>query len=108
MYERQGVPLPRQTLCGWSGMAAESVSLIMAAIKHEAFADGYVQIDETPLKYQDPQREGACGTGYLWVCHNPVRKVSYMQWHTGRGRVPGATGALRVRGLYPMRRLCGL
>jgi hypothetical protein len=85
IYERQGVPLPRQTLCGWSGMAAEAASLIWAAIKHEVFADGYVQIDETPVKYQDPQREGACGTGYLWVCHNPVRRVSFMQWHTGRG-----------------------
>lgn len=84
-YERLGVPLSRQTLCGWSGMAAEAVSLIMTAIKHEVFADGYVQVDETPVKYQDPQREGACGTGYLWVCHNPVRKVSFMQWHTGRG-----------------------
>jgi transposase len=85
IYERQGVPLPRQTLCGWSGMAAEAAGLIMAAIKREVFADGYVQIDETPVKYQDPQREGACGTGYLWVCHNPVRRVSFMQWHTGRG-----------------------
>jgi transposase len=60
------------------------VSLIMRAIRQEGFADGYVQIDETPVKYQDPQREGACGTGYLWVCHNPVRRVSFMQWHTGR------------------------
>lgn len=85
MYERMGVPLPRQTLCGWSGMAAEAVSLTMAAIKQEVFADGYVQVDETPVKYQDPQREGTCGTGYLWVCHNPVRRVSFMQWHTGRG-----------------------
>jgi hypothetical protein len=85
MYERLGVPIPRQTLCGWSGMAAEAVQLIMAAIKREVFADGYVQIDETPVKYQDPEREGTCGTGYLWVCHNPARQVSVMAWHTGRG-----------------------
>lgn len=85
MYERLGVPIARQTLCGWSGMAAEAVSLIMQVIRREVFADGYVQIDETPVKYQDPDREGTCGTGYLWVCHNPVRRVSFMQWHPGRG-----------------------
>jgi hypothetical protein len=85
MYERLGVPIPRQTLCGWSGMAAEAAGLIMAALKREVFAEGYAQIDETPVKYQDPDREGMCGTGYLWVCHNPVRNLSYMQWHTRRG-----------------------
>lgn len=85
MYGRLGVPIPRQTLCAWSGMAADAVQLIMEAVRSEVFADGYVQIDETPVKYQDPQREGTCGTGYLWVCHNPVRRVSVMAWHTGRG-----------------------
>jgi hypothetical protein len=44
-----------------------------------------VQIDETPVKYQDPQREGVCGTGYLWSVLNPVRGIHFMAWHTGRG-----------------------
>jgi hypothetical protein len=26
-----------------------------------------------------------CGTGYLWVFHNPVRNVSLFAWRTGRG-----------------------
>lgn len=87
MYARQGVAIPRQTLCGWTGMAHDASALIMKAIKREVFADGYVQIDETPIKYQDPERQGVCGTGYLWVVHNPVRNLSYMEWHTGRGAV---------------------
>jgi transposase len=44
-----------------------------------------VQIDETPVKYQDPEREGVCGTGYLWSVHNPVSNIGFMAWHTGRG-----------------------
>ena len=84
MYERAGVPIPRQPLCGWSGMAHDACALIMKAIKREVFADGYVQIDETPVKYQDPERQGVCGTGYLWVVHNPVRNISLFEWHTGR------------------------
>ncbi len=85
MYARQGVPIPRQTLCGWSGMAHDACTLIIEALKRDVFADGYVQVDETPVKYQDLERKGVCGTGYLWVAHNPVRNVSLFAWHTGRG-----------------------
>lgn len=85
MYARRGVPISRQTLCGWAGMAHDASRLIIEAIQREVFADGYVQSDETPVKYQDPERQGVCGTGYLWVIHNPVRKVSLFVWRTGRG-----------------------
>ena len=85
LYSRAGVPLSRQTLSGWAGMAAEASGLILAATKEEVFADGYVQADETPVKYQDPERKGVCGTGYFWVFHNPVRNLSYFAWRTGRG-----------------------
>ena len=36
------------------------------------------------MKYQDPERKGVCGTGYLWVVYNPVRNVCHFAWHTGR------------------------
>ena len=85
MYARAGLPISRQTLCGWVGMTHEACRLIIEAITHEVFEGGYVQIDETPVKYQDPGREGVCGTGYLWSVHNPVNGLSLMQWHTGRG-----------------------
>ena len=85
MYARLGVPLPRQTLCGWSGMAHDACGLIIEQIKRDVFADGHVQCDETPVKYQDPERKGVCGTGYLWVIHNPARNLSLFAWRTGRG-----------------------
>ncbi len=84
MYARQGMPIERQTLGGWMGMAHEASRLIIEQIKRDVFADGYAQIDETPVKYQDPARQGVCGTGYLWVCHNPVRNLSLFVWRTGR------------------------
>ena len=65
MYARQGVVIPRQSLCGWTSMAYDASTLIRIAIKRKVFADGYVQIDETPVKYQDLERQGICGTGYL-------------------------------------------
>ena len=84
MYARLGMPIERQTLGGWMGMAHEAGGLIIEQIKREVFADGYAQCDETPVKYQDPERDGVCGTGYLWVCHNPARNISLFVWRTSR------------------------
>jgi transposase len=83
-YARLGLPIERQTLGGWMGMAHEASGLITRQIKRDVFADGYVQGDETPVKYQDPERQGVCGTGYLWVFYNPMRDVSLFVWRTGR------------------------
>ena len=105
LYARAGVPLSRQTLSCWAGMAAEACGLIITATKAEVFADGYVQADETPVKYQDPARKGSCGTGYLWVFYNPVRNLCYFAWRTGRGAAclenivpPGFEGIIQCDG----------
>lgn len=45
IYAGLGVEISRQTLCNWSGMAADAVQLVSEQIKREVFADGYVQID---------------------------------------------------------------
>lgn len=83
-YERAGVSLSRQTLCGWAGMCADALRPLTIATKAEVFADGYVQADETPAKYQDPERDGCCGTGYFWVFYNPIRNICCFEWRTGR------------------------
>jgi transposase len=36
------------------------------------------------VKYQDPERDGSCSKGWLWVVHNPVRNVSFFFWSTSR------------------------
>jgi transposase len=104
-YARLGVPLSRQTLCGWMGMAHEACTLVIDSINREVFADGYVQIDETPVKYQDPGREGVCATGWLWAIHNPARRMSLFVWRTGRGAAclesivpPGWRGLIQCDG----------
>jgi hypothetical protein len=75
--------------CGtlaWADMPAEASGRILAATRDEVFADGYVQAEEPPIiKYQDPERKGVCSTGYFWGFYNPVRKLRYFAWRTGRG-----------------------
>jgi transposase len=85
MYARQGVDITRQTLSNWAGMTAEASQLVVEGLHAEVFGDNYVQIDETPVKYQDPGRKGVCGTGWLWAIYNPIRDVCLFRWRWGRG-----------------------
>ena len=79
---RHGVTLTRQTLCEWVGVAAGWLRLIYEEIQRAVLGHGYVQIDETPLRYLEPGH-GKTQLGYLWTCHRPGADTVYT-WHTSR------------------------
>lgn len=81
--QRHGVSLSRQTMANGVELVADWLRPIVAAMSEEQFADGYVQIDETPIKYLAPGR-GKTGQGYLWACHRPGGDTIY-HWHASRG-----------------------
>ncbi len=83
IYAGLGVPVSRQTLCNWSGMAADAVQLVLKEIRQDVFAGGYVQIDETPIEYLVPGN-GQTKMGYLWTVSHPQREQLFFQWHTSR------------------------
>jgi transposase len=83
IYAGLGAPLSRQTLCNWSGMAADAVQLVVKEIGQSVFAGGCVQIDETPIEYLSPGH-GKTKNGYLWVAHSPAAKATVFHWRTGR------------------------
>lgn len=79
---RYGVQLPRQTLSRWVGVAAGWLRLIYEEIRAGVMANGYVQIDETPIEYLDPGR-GSTASGWLWACKRPGGDVVF-RWETSR------------------------
>lgn len=79
---RHGVELPRQTMAQWVGVAADWLRLIYEAISAEVTSGGYLQVDETPIRYLAPGH-GKTKLGYLWVCHRPGSGVIF-HWHTSR------------------------
>lgn len=83
IYAALGVPVSRQTLSNWAGMAAQASGLVVKEIGRRVFADGYVQIDETPIEYLVPGN-GRTKTGYLWAVNNPQRREMLFVWHTSR------------------------
>ena len=63
--ERHGVKLSRQTLCGWVEAAADWLSPIYREMKAGLLAQDYLQADETPIRYLDPDVKGKSQQGWL-------------------------------------------
>src|SRR5487761_2078495 len=66
--ERHGVNLSRQTLCGWVAVAGD-----------------YLQADETPIRYLDPDVKGQSQSGWLWTYSQPQGDVVF-DWNVSRSR----------------------
>jgi len=89
MFARMGVNLHRKTLCDWTLLAADWLSIIYREIQYEHWRALYRQIDETPIHYLKPG-SGKAQTGYLWTSNIPGGTVFY-HWHDGRD-TNGITG----------------
>ena len=80
--QRHGVWLPRQTLARWVELAAFWLEPIYRHMREEMMRGGYLQIDETPVRYLQPGA-GKAPQGYLWTCARPGGDVIYT-WKPSR------------------------
>jgi transposase len=73
---RQGVRLPRSTLCGWVRDVAEAVAPIVEHMKGELLATDYLQTDDTPVLVL--KKLLGSFKGRLWAYLDPLsRQVVY-------------------------------
>ena len=73
---RQGVHLPRSTLCGWVRDVAEAVAPIVEHMKGELLATDYLQTDDTPVLVL--KKLLGSFKGRLWAYLDPLgRQVVY-------------------------------
>ena len=100
---RHGVYLPRQSLARWVGLAAEWLKPIYEHIRTGVLGGGYVQVDETPIRYLEPGY-GRARQGYLWTGSRPGGDVFY-RWETSRAAAcleqmipPNFTGTIQCDG----------
>jgi len=80
--QRHQVALPRASLARWMGLAADWLRPIYESIRTGVMEGGYVQLDETPVRYLDPGG-GKTKTGYLWTAHAPGGHT-FFHWETSR------------------------
>jgi transposase len=83
--QRHGVNLSRQTLCGWVEVAADWLSPIYREMKAGLVAGDYLQADETPIRYLDPDVKGKSQSGWLWTYSQPQGDVVF-EWQVSRSR----------------------
>tara|TARA_R110002167_G_C12663574_1_gene650147 strand:+ start:412 stop:1980 length:1569 start_codon:yes stop_codon:yes gene_type:complete len=83
---RFGVKLPRQRMCDWIGYVVENwLAIIYHSIRQGLIDGDYLQIDETPIRYLDPEVKGRSQKGYLWVYGKPQGDVCF-EWSQSRGK----------------------
>jgi transposase len=86
LQRRHGVSIPRNTLCHWDKVVADTLEPLYKLIHLSLLSTRNLQADETPVKYLDPGK-GKTSTGYLWVIHAPRNGIKgdiLYQWHPGR------------------------
>ena len=82
--ERHGVQLSRQSMAEWMAQTGFWLKPIYEVIKKGLQGRGYLQVDETPIRYLDPDRPGKAQMGFLWAFSAPGSDVLF-DWQTTRG-----------------------
>jgi len=86
MFRQQfGVELSRKTMGCWMEQAAELLKPVYRSIREDLLAGNYLQADETPIRYLDPDVKGKSQQGYLWAYSRPGGGVLF-EWRLSRSR----------------------
>lgn len=81
--ERYGVEIARQRLSDWMERVGWELLPIYQAMEKKLFSGDYVQADETPIRYLDPDLPGKSQQGYLWAYSRPGADVIF-DWQISR------------------------
>ncbi len=86
MFRQQfGVELSRKTTGSWVGQSLELLMPVYRVIREDLQGGHYLQVDETPVRYLDPDVKGKSQQGYLWIYSRPGGDVLF-EWRVSRSR----------------------
>jgi transposase len=109
--EQHRVELNRKTMGGWVEQVATLLQPVYRVMKEELVRGDYLQADETPIRYLDPDLKGKSRKGFLWVYGRPTGDVIF-EWQTNRSRagpqefLKTFRGKLQVDGYGAYESLC--
>jgi transposase len=84
MSAHWGAQLSRKTMADWIEVVAEWFKPVYGLMRQNLLTGGYVQADETPVRFMDPdQKKGKTTQGYLWVIGKPGSDVVF-DWQLSR------------------------
>lgn len=67
IWQRTGIDMPRNTICGWIMSSADLCMPMREALITTLRASGYVQADETPVQVMNEPNRNNTSTSYMWV-----------------------------------------
>jgi transposase len=80
------VNIPRTTIDGWQTRVSNLVWPLYEELKRQVLGQGYIQLDETPIKVLDQRKKGTTHRGYYWVYNSPPEDIVFFDYQEGRGR----------------------
>lgn len=86
-FKRDQVVISASTIDGWVTQTANLLNPLYDHLVKLVIAQGYLQVDETPLKVLDHQnKKGKTHQGYHWVYNAPLQNAVFFDYREGRGR----------------------
>jgi len=85
-FGRLGIDLADSTINGWVRATSELIDPVAELMRQQVLKSGYLMVDETPIKVQDPGIKGKNHQGYYWVYYDPLSKQIFFDYQKGRGR----------------------
>lgn len=86
IWQRMGVDMPRNTICGWIMNAAEICMPMRNALMSTLLASDYIQADETTVQVMNEENRKNTSTSYMWVYRSakPDKKVILFDYRETR------------------------
>jgi len=85
-YAREGVKICQSTIDGWQTATYNLLYPLHETLRRQALGQGYLQVDETPIKVLDRRKKGKCHTGYHWVYYSPLERMVLFDYRDSRAR----------------------
>jgi len=84
---RRAVKIPPSTLTDNTNAACKALEPIYNALRREALANLYLQVDETRIQVlENDGKKGTSHRGFLWTYHAPVDGLVFFDYQRGRDK----------------------
>jgi transposase len=85
-FAREKIRIPSNTINGWQDAISRLLFPLFEKHKQLILGQGYLQVDETPIRVLDKAVKGKCHQGYYWVYNSPLQNGMLYDYRKGRGR----------------------
>jgi len=85
-FAREKIRIPANTINGWQDAISRLLFPLFEKHKQLVLGQGYLQVDETPIRVLDKDVKGKSHQGYYWVYNTPLQHAVLFDYRKGRGR----------------------